>query len=35
VGSLVLADLRDSSSDPVGETGGLEVLGRELGEAGG
>jgi hypothetical protein len=33
VRSLVLADLRDSSSDPVGETGGLEVLGRELGEA--
>jgi hypothetical protein len=30
---LVTGDLGDSSSDPIREAGGLEVLGRELLEA--
>lgn len=32
---LVRGDLGESSSDPVWETGGGEVIGRELGQAGG
>lgn len=32
VGSFVLRDLGDTASDPVGETGVLEVVGGELGK---